>query len=253
MHSLSIHFKEGSNQEELWHKFYQVCGSLRENGQTNGREMSAFIKENSISITLLTFTEEALDQKYFSKYVNESISALEELCANKLKIKYLGHVEDEPSSACGCKNHAYFVLYHHGNFSPISCGSCQKFVPLFKLPKLFDTRVWDILAWENTYKAIKILDLNCGTGERWAIKQQCDFDSGLSKQGLDLAKKITEASGILTYYFLANFKKIPKQKDINRPCPSCGGGWHLEKEIFGYFRYKCDKCLLMSSYSAYHY
>jgi predicted nucleic acid-binding Zn ribbon protein len=253
MHSLSIKYKEGIDENELWHKFYHVCGSLRENGQTNGRDMNAYIKDHRISIELWTFTEEALNPKYFTKYVIDAIAVLEEFCGNKIEINYLGYVEEEPASICNCNKHDYFVLYYYGDFSPIRCGSCQKFVPLFKIPKLHDTRVWDVLGWVNAYKACKILDLNCGTGERWAMKQQSDFDSGLSKQGRKVAAKITEVSGIPTYYFLTNFKKIPKQKDIERPCPSCGSEWHLEKEIFGYFRHKCDKCLLMSSYSSYNY
>jgi predicted nucleic acid-binding Zn ribbon protein len=253
MHLLSIKFKEGTDKEGLWHKFCHLVGSLRENGQTNGRDMNAYIKGNRISINLCTFTAEALDEKYFTKYVANAIAVLEKFCGNKIKIEHTGYVEEELTSICTCANHDYYVLYYYGDFSPIRCGSCQKFVPLFKIPKLHDTRVWEVLGWVNTYKACKILDLNCGTGEKWAIRQLCNYDSGLSLQGRKVAAKITDVSGTPTYYFIENFKKIPKHKDKNRPCPGCGGEWHLEKEIFGYFRHKCDKCMLMSSYSSYHY
>jgi predicted nucleic acid-binding Zn ribbon protein len=253
MHSISIKFKKSTDEGELWQKFYHVAGAIRENGQTNGRDINAYINGNRISLELWTFTEEAMDEKYFSKYVKDTISVLEEFCGFKLEIKYLGYIEDEPQSICTCKKHKYYLLYYYGDYSPIRCGTCQKFVPLFKLPKLHDNRVWDILSWVNVYKAIKILDLNSGTGEKWAIKQLCNYDSGLSLQGRNVAAKITEVSGVPTYYFIENFKKIPKLKDIARPCPSCGGEWHLTKEIFGYIRYKCDNCLLMSSYSSYNY
>jgi predicted nucleic acid-binding Zn ribbon protein len=253
MHSLSIQFKKDTDETELWQKFYHVVGSLRENGQINGREMNAYIKDNIISINLWTFTEEAMDEKYFTKYVTDSIAVLEEFCGYKTEIKYLGYLEEEQESICSCNQQDYFVLYYYGDFSPVRCGSCQKFVPLFKIPKLHDTRIWDILGWVNAYKACKILDLNGGTGERWAIQQQNNCDSGLSKQGRKVAAKITEVSGVPTYYFLTNFKKISKSKDRDRPCPGCGGEWHLDKEIFGYFRHKCDKCLLMSGYSSYNY
>ena len=252
MHSLSIKYQEGVDENELWHVFYQVVGSMRENGQINGRDMNAYIKDNRISIDLWTFTQEALDEKYYTKYVTDAIEKLEEFCGNKLEINYLGYVEEELNSICTCQKHDYFVLYYYGDFSPIRCGSCEKFVPLFKIPKLHDNRVWDILGWVNAYKAIKILDLNCGTGEKWAIQQQCKHDSGLSIQGKKVAAKITEVSGVKTYYFLANYSKRSKIKDISCPCPSCGGDWHLDKEKFGYFRHQCDKCLLMSSYSNYH-
>jgi predicted nucleic acid-binding Zn ribbon protein len=138
--------------------------------------MNAYIKDNRISIDLWTFTEEALDSNYYTKYVTDAIKKLEEFCGNKIEIKYLGYVKEEKEFICTCKKHDYFVLYYYGDFSPIRCGSCEKFVPLFKIPKLHDSRVWDVLGWVNAYKAIKILDLNCGTGEKWAMRQQCNHD-----------------------------------------------------------------------------
>jgi predicted nucleic acid-binding Zn ribbon protein len=252
MHSLSIKYKNDLDEEKLWHCFYSLIGSLRENGQINGRELNAYIKDNRISMILCTFTETALAKKYFTKYVTDAIEKLEALCDSKIEIAFLGYVEEELNSICTCVGHNYFVLYYYGDFSPIRCGSCEKFVPLFKIPKLHDQRVWDILAWISTYQACKNLDLNCGTGEKWAMRQQCEHDSGLSIQGRKVAAKISETSGIKTYYFLANWSKRPKAKDIRRPCPGCGSDWHLETAKFGYFRHQCDRCLLMSAYSNYH-
>jgi predicted nucleic acid-binding Zn ribbon protein len=253
MHSLTIQHPQSADENALWHKFYHVLGCLRENGQTLGRDMLVYKKDNRIGVQLWTFTEEALDEKHHSEYVKNSITELELLCENKVEIQHLGYSEEEEKSICHCSEHDYFVLYYSLDFSPIRCGSCEQYVPLFKLPKLHDTRVWDILQWQNAFKACKILDLNCGIGEKWAIKQMCNHDSGLAKQGRIVAEKITVSSGIKTYYFLENYKKTSKQKDVNRPCPSCGDDWHLEQEKFGYFRHKCDTCLLMSSYSSYHF
>jgi predicted nucleic acid-binding Zn ribbon protein len=252
MHSISINYKKELDENDLWHAFYGVIGNLKESGQINGREQHACIKGNRISCSLWTFTEEALDEKYQTNHVKEAIEKLEALCENKLEIQYEGRGEEETENICTCTKHDYYVLYYYGDYSPIRCGSCEKFVPLFKIPKLHDNRIWDILGWVNTYKACVILDLNCGTGEKWAIKQMSNFDSGLSKQGRKIAAKLTEVSGVKTYYFLLNVAKQKKEIDINRPCPSCGGAWLMEKEKFGYFRHQCDKCLLMSAYSNYH-
>jgi predicted nucleic acid-binding Zn ribbon protein len=251
MHSISIKYKKELDENELWHNFYGVIGSLKESGQINGREHHPYIKDDRISVSLWTFTEEALDEKHHTNYVKSAIEKLEAFCGNKLEIRYEGRGEEETESICTCTKHDYYLLYYYGDFSPIRCGSCEKFVPLFKIAKLHDDRVWDILGWVNTYKACVQLDLNCGTGEKWAIRQQSDFDSGLSKQGRKIATKLTAVSGVKTYYFLLNVAKTAKENDINRPCPSCGGAWHLENEKFGYLRHQCHQCLLMSSYSSY--
>ncbi len=252
MHTISIKQGEDIDQNEVWHAFYELLGYLRHNGQLIGRYMQPFAKDGQISATFPTATEDALDEKYHNKYVVDGIAKLEKLCGQKLKIEWVGFGEDQEKSICNCTKHKYFLLYYYSEYSPILCGSCEKQVPLFRLPKLHDFGYWNLTCWESAYKGCVLIDLNCGTGERWAIKQQCDFDSGLSKQGREVAAKITETTGVKTYYFLSNFSKRSKVKDINRPCPSCGGEWHLAKEIHGYVRLKCDKCLLMSAYSNSH-
>ncbi len=249
MHEISIRYPTTVNENELWHAFHTVLGSMRQNGQLHGREMHAYQQDNRMSAVIATITEDGLNPKYHNKYVKESIEKLETMCDNPMTIRFLGFREGEETATCQCAEHAYFVLYYYSDFSPIICGSCNKAYPIFKLPKLEDFSYWRLLSWTSAYQGCVLLDLNCGTGEKWAMKQQCDPNSGLSKQGRAVTAKITEATGIKTYYFLSNFSKKSKAKDIVRPCPSCGGEWHLEQEIHGYFRYKCDNCLLMSAYS----
>ena len=250
MHQISIKFSEDIDQNELWHTFYELLGYLRHNGQLLGRNMVPYMQENQISATFQTFTAEALNEHFFNKYVSDSVHKLEKFCHNRLIINHVGFGEDEQSSECKCIKYSYFLLMYHREYSPIVCGTCNKSVPLHRMPKLHDFGYWTLTNWQNVYFGAMLIDLNCGTGERWAMKQQTDFDSGLSKQGLELCQKISETTGIKTYYFLANFAKRTQAKDIVRPCPSCGDAWHLDNEIHGYVRFKCDKCLLMSSYSS---
>lgn len=249
MHELSIKYKDGIDENELWHAFYAVLGSMRQNGQLHGREMHAYTHAGNMTAVIATITEDGLNPKYHNKYVIEGIEKLEEICGNPLTIKFLGFRESEETAVCNCTEHAYFVLYYYRDYPPLICGSCNKAYPLFRLPKLEDFSYWRALSWMSAYQACVLLDLNCGTGEKWAMKQQCDPNSGLSVQGRKVTAKIMEETGVKTYYFLSNFSKKSRAKDIARPCPSCGGEWHLESEIHGYFRYKCDNCLLMSAYA----
>jgi predicted nucleic acid-binding Zn ribbon protein len=249
MHSISIRYENSIDENEVWHSFYMLLGFLRQNGQLIGRFMEPYAKDGRISAVFPTATQDALDAKYQNKYVVDGIASLEELCGNKIEIAWVGFGEDQEKSICHCVEHDHFLLRYHDSYSSILCGSCEKQVPLFKIPQIQDFGFWPLTSWQNAYVGCVLLDLNCGVGEKWAIKQQCNYDSGLSKQGRAVAKKIMEATGVKTYYFIANYSKRSRKKDINRPCPSCGGNWHLEKEIHHYVKHKCDKCLLMSAYS----
>ncbi len=252
MHELSIKINADIDENELFHAFWSVLSAMRQNGQLNGREMSPFLQNGTMKAIISTVTADGLNEKYHNKHVLESILELEKMCANTLEIKFLGFREGETTAICTCTKHDYFVLNYYKDFSPIICGSCNKAYPVFQLPKLEDFSYWRLYSWLSAYQACLLLDLNCGTGEKWAIKQQCDPNSGLSKQGRNVTAKIQAETGIKTYYYLTNFSKKKKAIDIARLCPSCGSEWHLDTEIHGNIRHKCDKCLLMSSYSSNH-
>ncbi len=252
MHELSIKFKKDIDQNELFHAFWSVLGSMRQNGQLNGREMSPYMLGDTMKAVVSSITEDGLNPQYYNKYVTENIATLEKMCDNELKISFSGFREGEENAICTCKEHAYFVLNYYKDFSPIVCGSCNKAYPIFKLPKLEDFSYWRLLSWTSAYQGCLLLDLNCGTGEKWAMKQQSDPNSGLSIQGRAVTAKIMEATGVKTYYYLTNFSKRKKAIDIARPCPDCGNEWHLDEEIHGNVRHKCDQCLLVSTYSSNH-
>lgn len=252
MHQLSIKFKKETDENELYHAFWSVLGAMRQNGQLTGREMNCFIQDDKMIAVISSVGEDGLNEKYHNKYVEQNITELEKLCDNSLIINFLGFRENEKNAICTCEKPDYFVLYYYKDYSPIVCGSCDKSYPLYRLPKLEDFSYWRIMSWVSAYQGCVLLDLNCGTGEKWAMKQLCDPTSGLSIQGQKVTAKIMEETGIKTYYYLSNFSKSKKAKDITRPCPSCSGEWHLEKSIHHHFRHKCDKCLLMSVYSSNH-
>jgi predicted nucleic acid-binding Zn ribbon protein len=249
MHTICIKYNKSVDENELWHAFNQLLGSLRHNGQVIGREMQPYKNKNRMYATIFTAAENTLDNKYRNKYVKDNIALLEKLCGSKIEIKYAGTTEDEGHSICNCKKHQHFLLRYFNQFSPLLCGTCNKAVPLYKLPKLHDFGYWNITGWQSNYKACVILDVNCTVGEKWAIKQQCYCNSELSKQGRQVAKDIKAATGTKTYYYLSNFSRRSKAKDIARPCPGCSGSWRLQKEMHDYVWFKCDSCLLMSSYA----
>jgi predicted nucleic acid-binding Zn ribbon protein len=247
MHSLSIQYDDTVDIQELWHVFYRLLNCLHSNGQLVGRDRHPYLTPNQMAATIYTVTTEALALQYRSMSVLKAIAELEAFCGYPLKIEYLGSSEDEETEICHCTQHDHYVLYGFHLFSPIRCGSCSLGVPLFRVPKIQDDSHYALLNWEGNYRACMTLDLNCTVGEEWAIAQQSNYDSELSKQGREIAAKLTQVSGVPTYYYLTNFSQRSADEDQSCPCPSCGGDWHLDQEIHGFFRYQCDKCLLMSS------
>jgi predicted nucleic acid-binding Zn ribbon protein len=248
MHSISIKYKEIVDENELWHAFYGVLVAFRDNGLLFG-SMMPFAKNGRISATMPTTTEDALTPQYFDENIKKNIQDLEDLCGHILETEWVGFGEDQEKSICTCLQQGHFMLYYryHDDYSPLSCGGCGKRVPLFKIKGL---RATDLMYWQSIFKAITILDIACGIGEKWAIKQQCDVHSQLSKLGREVAAKITNQTGIKTYYYLSNFINRKKEKDIDRPCPSCGDEWHFTNQNPLGIQHKCDKCLLMSAYSS---
>jgi predicted nucleic acid-binding Zn ribbon protein len=245
MHTLSIAYDQTVDESAVWHQFNLLLGNLRHNGQLIGREMHPHTLAGRMSATVFTVTEEALDERWHNDYVRTSIAGLEQICNNLLKISYVGRSEDEV--VCDCQTHPYYVLTGFYQFSPLFCGGCSREIPLFRFPKLHDLGYWTLTGWDNNYRACITLDLNCTVGERWAIRQQCDPASALSRQGRAVATRIAELTNTPVYYYLPNFIKRPKAKDRARPCPGCGAAWQLPTAIHGYVRHRCDTCLLMSS------
>jgi predicted nucleic acid-binding Zn ribbon protein len=245
-------------RNELFHGIEELLSYYYQNGQIAQGYcpyFSDFDRDTTgageIACTVMTPAPDALNDRYSNRYTRQGIAKLEQLCASKLAIEYLGAVEDP--AYCNCPQSAsYILMAYYRSVSPIACGSCGCIKPLYLLPKVHDDGYWTIRGWEKIYQACMILDIQCGTGERWAIGQQCHHDSALSRQGRDLCRQIAELSGIPTYYFLPNYRKISAHRDRARLCPQCGGDWLLTQRELPRLDFRCDRCGLVSDLSSYH-
>jgi predicted nucleic acid-binding Zn ribbon protein len=248
MHQISITYPHTVDRDELFHAIYELIGYYRHNGQIRGREFHPYLKSREIAVTSFTPAADALDRKYANKYVIDGTAKLEKLCDSKLKIEFLGAGEDDLICTCQCI--PFYVLLT-GDLSPIYCGGCGNPRPLYLLPKLHDFGYWNLIGWENNYRACDILDLNCAVGERWAIGQKCRHDSALATQGREICQQIAKLTDIPTYYYLPNYRKISRSQDRRRSCPSCGSKWLLAIQEEPYSDFKCSQCYLVSSLSNY--
>lgn len=238
-----IKFKTETMNEEILDKIYAFTGSLIRNGQIIGRTYPiVFNGENYIGCFMIP-EKDSLDMKYASKFVKESVAAL-----NKVKIKYEYNVTGEdPDSkiSCECDKIEYYVLYTNyiSTESPVRCGTCFNPIPVYKLPE----NTCCILGWEEDYMTLDLHQMHCQSGERYAIRQMSRYDSNLSKRGIEICNTFFNETSIPMYYYLYHPKGNSKKPELSRKCPKCNGEWLLDRQLYNFIDFCCHKCRLLSN------
>lgn len=247
---ISIEIKTKNDKNELVDELNLLVSYYRANGQTQGKIESQYVAGNKIICLPFTLEKNSLSKKLNNIYVERQIEKLEELCGSKLQFKTVGKTYATYKTPCKCKKSEFYILIT--NYvtieSPVTCGSCFRSVPLYRLPKYRDDEYIGILSWETNYISCDSLQMNCEVGERWALNQMQEVKSQLSKQGLEICRKIEESTNIPTYYYLHNYRR-EKGEYFSRPCPVCGKKWNLKEPLNNFYDFKCDGCRLVSTVS----
>ncbi len=250
IHEISIEIKSNVNKGELCDEFDLLAAYYRGSGQTQGRVESQFIDKNKIVCLPYTLERNSLNKKYNNFYVNRQSKLIEELCVSKLKIKLVGKSHYNYRGTCKCIKSSFFILITNYTSidSVITCGDCNKSIPLYKLPIYSDYGYMDVLRWESNYISCDRLQMNCEVGEKWAMNQMQKVDSALSNQGMKICEKITSLTNIPTYYYLYNYRNKRFEKG-NKHCPVCNSNWSVKRILLNTYDYKCDKCKIISNIS----
>lgn len=248
---ISIEINSKVDRDEIVDEFGILMSFYRGSGQTQGSIESQYIVDNKIVCLPYTLEKNSLDKKYDNFYVARQTKKLEELCNSKIQFKTVGKDYDSYKSPCKCKTSSFYILITNylTIYPPLTCGTCNNYVPLYKLPKYYDYGYIPILSWETNYKSCDSLQMNCEVGERWALNQMQEVKSQLSRQGIEICKKITELTNVSTYYYLHNYRKH-KGDQLKRRCPNCNRKWDLKQQLHNFYDFKCDKCKLVSTISA---
>ncbi|WP_426326214.1 DUF2310 family Zn-ribbon-containing protein [Pedobacter sp. R-06] len=247
---ISIDIKTKLDKDELIDEFGILMSFYRGNGQTQGRIESQYIKNDKIVCLPFTLEKNSLDKKFNNFYVNRQTKKIEDLCNSRLSYKTIGKSYDSYKSPCKCKKpHFYILITNYITIeSPLTCGACNQSVPLYRLPIYYDHGYMPILRWETNYISCDSLQMNCEVGERWALNQMQEIKSQLSRQGLEICRKIEELTSIPTFYYLHNYKKY-KGDQLTRPCPGCNKKWNLKTQLNNQYDFKCDECKIISTIS----
>ena len=247
---ISIDIKSKVNKNELIDEFQMLMSFYRGSGQTQGRIESQYITDNKIVCLPYTLEKNSLGRKYNNFYVKKQTKKLEELCKSSLLFKTVGKSYSSYKTPCTCKKSSFFILITNYTSidSPLTCGTCNRSVPLYRLPVYYDYGYMPILSWETNYISCDRLQMNCAVGERWALNQMQEIKSPLSKQGLKICKKIEELTSIPVYYYLHNYRKL-KGDQLLIPCPGCNKKWSLKEPLHNFYDFRCDRCKIVSTIS----
>lgn len=165
---ISIIIKTKVNKDKIYDELNLLLSFYRGNGQTQGKIESQYIKKNKIVSLPYTLEKNSLSKKYNNKYIQDQIDKIEKLSGSTISIKNIGKTSSEYKKPCiCCKSEFYILITNYISIdSPLTCGTCNKSVPLYKLPKFYDFGYMPILSWETNYQACDSLQMNCEVGER---------------------------------------------------------------------------------------
>lgn len=248
---ISISINTKFDRDKLYEEFEILMSNLCTTGQILSNYETPFITDQELVSYHTTLEKTSLSKKYFDEYTKKRVNDIEQWCNSKLITEVVGKANPDYKGVCKCKKPEFYILFTYtlNSSGLLDCGSCKKVVPLYKLTQLNYNDRHEILSWETNYKACDDLQLLCTVGEKWATRQMSDPKSQLSKQGSDICSRINEATGIPTYYYLHNYRRIAPQKDKTKLCPSCNGNWLLKDRLLDFYDFKCDNCKLLSTFS----
>ena len=245
---ISVPLSQDNNNQSLAHAFELLLKAWRGNGQILGRENPLFFNQSEIIATALIPEENSLDDEFNSQLTTEWFEKLGEVSNNNLNVKIVG-ISPLSTEICECENPSSYILYtnHQSLTSPVRCGDCSRPVPLYKVaPEENGDRAY-IINWQTNYQSCDALHVNSAVGEQFSHRQVTQHNSPLTKEGLEICKKIEEHTGVPTYYYLAKHTAKSIRQEKKRTCPSCSSKWRLKEPWHDMFDFKCDDCRLISN------
>ena len=123
--------------------------------------------------------------------------------------------------------------------SPILCGDCNRSVPLYRFPKTSHDEYFDVLSWQEVYRACWMQYLQ-GIGERHGYRMMHSYKSDLAIEGHRICTYLETQTGKPFYYFLFKYYSYNR-----KTCSCCGEPWVNLDQKYKY-GYVCHKCRLVS-------
>jgi predicted nucleic acid-binding Zn ribbon protein len=227
---------------------YSLTAAWVKNGQMYGHTHSPVLTgRDGIRWHVLLPERTSLSKKWNNRYAVKAAEELAKVGAGAHEVRILGREASLPS-VCRCRKPGRYYLFTTflDITSPLNCGDCQRPVPLYRIPTISGDEHFDILQWQDNYRACDALWIGSGVGERFNGRQLSEPESDLSKSGRRICAAIEEKTATPTHYYLLRHSGRSSKAELERKCPVCAGEWRLE-EKWGLFDFRCDGCRLMSN------
>lgn len=224
-----------------------LLGLLRLDGRVLGKELLTVRNSIDFKSFVPIPEKDAFKKLDGNKYVKEQLKKLKNLGIGTPKLKILGE-ETSENVSCECKDSSAYILFttYLSIQSPLKCFDCFLPIPLYRIPPFESGDYYQVTGWQSDYAACDTLQMNCSTGERFAVREMSSLDSSLSKRGIKICNEIKSKASKNCYYYLYKYNAKSAKTELERKCPSCDGEWLLDEKIFK-FDFKCDRCHLLSN------
>lgn len=230
---------------EAAYRLYSLVALLRDFGHVCQHEWMVVRDEQNYRVDVNLPARDALHLANWEPQALAELHRLQGAGMGDLEVVILG-IEVDSRDACSCVLASSYILDANtlSNESPLRCGTCFGYVPLYRLERAGDFR--DILSWQHLYRMFDTL-YTVGVQERTAIQQLERLDSPLSQDGLKICRSLSTASGRPFYYNLLRLRPRQQTRERKRRCPRCQGPWLLDSSWHGRFDFRCDECCLLSN------
>lgn len=244
---ISFHHDPNSQPDQALDAIDRLLSALRMNGQVLGREFPLTADPDGYHGVLMLPTADSLGRGYAGQWVVRAYEQLSQAGLLEPIVRILGESPDA-LPACSCPARTWLILYttYVSLESCLHCGTCFRPVPLYSVPPTDHGEYHDVMVWQSDYQACDQLQMNCRTGERFALRQMSRPDSSLTRQGRAICQKIEASTGLPVFYYLHRYHGRSLRVELERPCPSCGGPWRLESSLHDLFDFRCTACRLLS-------
>jgi predicted nucleic acid-binding Zn ribbon protein len=220
------------------------------NGQVLGEEIRTKIP-GGYRLLVRTPAKDALSEAHHSDFARKALRHVSSKPLGKMRMRRIGR---EPDTDRECPGHpnAELILFAdvYSVESPLRCARCFGPVPLYTMPRTERGDQQDITYWESAYRACHDLEerRRGAATDAFAQNELENPESDLSRDGLKICERLSQATGRRTWYYLTRARGLG-DAERERRCPRCGGEWLLPKAWHHGFDFRCDRCGLLSRLS----